>query len=485
MRFISYTQLLVRGRHAASAVCWMCLSLAVFSLLPGALDLFAAESAASGEASAGPARDWPDRESPAAAIWDIGGQFRLRFEAKDSGSESGGDFIRSRQTGIGFGLFRTRVHIGWSPARWFAGYIEGQDARAVNDVRTSSRDDLFDLHQAYVRIGGRQKIPLSLTVGRQELVYGDQRFVGNSDWSNLGRSFDSVKLRFEDKGLRLDVFAGRPVLIKNGQFSNVNHSDWFSGIYAMTNRLAAWQSTDLFFLASNVGSAAASQDGQKPRDVYTIGTRWKSLPGRLGGWDYSFEAAGQFGSIPQNGRRLEHRAYAINATGGYTWRHAVGAPRLGGGYDFGSGDSNPADHRNGTFQLLFGTNHRFYGNMDLLGLRNMHIPRLEASFKPMASVSVSAAWLGFWLADTADFFYPESGAGRNENGYGLNSGFNSWVGQEFDLMLEWHAAAWGRVRAGYGRFFVGDYIRQSVHSIPSNGGAEGANWFYTQVSFKL
>ena len=64
----------------------------------------------------------------------------------------------------------------------------------------------------------------------------------------------------------------------------------------------------------------------------------------------------------------------MNIAGGHTWKKVLGTPRLGFGYDFGSGDSNPADHRNETFELLFGTNHRFYGNMDLMGLRNMHTP---------------------------------------------------------------------------------------------------------------
>jgi len=40
------------------------------------------------------------------------------------------------------------------------------------------------LYQAYLRLGDPEKFPLSLKVGRQERIYGDQRYIGNSDWSN-------------------------------------------------------------------------------------------------------------------------------------------------------------------------------------------------------------------------------------------------------------------------------------------------------------
>ncbi|GEM_PF-2471340 len=87
--------------------------------------------------------------------------------------------------------------------------------------------------------------------------------------------------------------------------------------------------------------------------------------------------------------------------------------------------------------------------MDIFGLRNMHIPRVGASFTPVKDVSLSVEWLGFWLAQTTDFLYPETGPGRNRNGYGRNPGFNSSVGNEIDLLLTWQAASWGQLQSGY------------------------------------
>ena len=445
--------------------------------------LQAADQETGKKPSAGTINEWLHNEFPSASAWDIGGQFRVRYEAKgNAGSFPNRDFAQGLDSSNDYFLFRTKVHLGWSPTKWLTAYVEGRDAHDLGDNRIVPENDMLDLYQAYIRLGDFEKLPLSLKVGRQELIYGDQRYIGNGDWSNCGRSFDSVKLRFQNSDFWLDAFTGRPVLTRDGRFNNANNYDWFSGLYGSTRRIASWQDTDFFVLARNGGARSLAVGGLGPRDIYTVGTRWKSLPGKLGNWDYSFEAAGQFGSIQQNGKRLDHRGYALNATGGHTWKKVFGSPRLGLGYDFGTGDSNPADSRNETFELLFGTNHRFYGNMDLLGLRNMHISRLEGSLKPAKNVTVSAELLGFWLADTADFLYPESGVGRNQNGYGRHPGYSSHVGQEFDLLVDWRPVAWGQVRAGYGRFFVGDYVRRSISSVPANGGAVGADWAYTQVS---
>lgn len=439
--------------------------------------------------SAGLVNDWLRGEIPKASAWDIGGQFRARYEVKENaGLSPNSDFLSGLDNSNDYFLFRTRAHLGWSPAPWFSAYVEGRDAHAVSDARPVTETDTFDLHQASVRFGDPTRFPLSLKLGRQELLYGDERYIGVADWSNLGRSFDAAKLRFENEAFGVDAFAGRQVLPRDDHFNVANDYDWFSGLYASTRQLVPWQDTDLYFLARNVGADSPTAitpvlGGPGPRDIYTVGTRWKSVPGKLGNWDYSFEAAGQFGSVNQAGTRREHRAFAIDGTGGRTWKDVFGSPRLALGYDFGSGDSDPLDSRTETFELLFGTNHRLYGLMDLFGLRNMHIPRVGGSLKPAKDLTVSLEWLGFWIADTADFLYPESGAGRSQNGYGSNPGFSSFVGGELDLLVSWRVASWGQVQAGYGHFFPGDYVRQSATA--GGRSTEDADWIYLQGTFNF
>ena len=154
---------------------------------------------------------------------------------------------------------------------------------------------------------------------------------------------------------------------------------------------------------------------------------------------------------------------------------AWGTPRLGFGYDHGSGDSNPNDDEVETFENLFGTQHRPYGLMDLTGARNMHIPKLTFSVKPVEGLTLNADFLAFWLDDTSDFFYPESGGGRAGNGYGINPGASSFVGTELDLYANYKVTSWANFQLGYGHFFVGDHVKDSVAATTD------ADWLYTQV----
>ena len=446
-------------------------------------------------ASPGLVNDWLRQQSPAFKSWDIGGQFRLRYELKDNaGSFPNRDFIAQDQDNSNDYLMeRLRYHLGYTPVSWFTAYVEGCNSLEQWDKRVPSLDlNTANLRQAFVAFGDAKQFPLLAKVGRQELLYGEERFVGNANWNNIGRTFDAAKLRYESSNFWLDAFAGRMVVPYDGHFNVANDYDWLLGLYGSLPKLVPWQETEFYFLSRNVGKNAPNAIAPglpgtptTARDIYTYGTRWASTPGKLGGWDYSLEAAGQFGSINQANVRRDQESYAVFASSGYTWKKAWGSPRFGLGYEFGSGDSNPNDGKNQTFENLFGTNHRFYGAMDLFCERNMHIPRLCASLKPVKNLTISSEYLLFWLADTHDYLYPESGSGRNANGYGRHPGFDSFVGSEIDVVATYSFKGLADLQLGYGHFFVSDYIKQSVGSVAKNGGAVDANWFYVQARFNF
>jgi hypothetical protein len=194
----------------------LCLFLVLIHFCPFGNLLCAAEPEANTKSPAGIINDLLRKEFPAASQWDAGIRFRMRSEAKDAGSFPNRDFAKELDNSNDFSLFRTIIHIGWSPAKWLTAFIEGRDAHAISDARILPESDSLDLHQAYIRFGDLENFPLSVQAGRQELIYGDQRFIGNSDWSNLGRSFDSIKVRFQNRDFWLDAFIGSPVLAMVG-----------------------------------------------------------------------------------------------------------------------------------------------------------------------------------------------------------------------------------------------------------------------------
>ena len=440
-------------------------------------------AAAPAPVSAGVLNDWLRSESPEWKAWDLGGQFRIRYENFDGGSPAApnNDFQKSGVDNKNDYLWtREKLHLGYT-AKWFNAFVEGRnsDSDGDDDVRNLGEDS-FDLQQAYLALGNAKEFPITAKLGRQEFLYGDERLIGPADWGNTGRVFDAAKLRYEDKNLWVDAFVSHVVVPVDGEFNNDDDNDWFSGVYASSRTLLPIQETQLYFLSRNV--TPGSSAGTTPRDIYSVGARVKSLPGKLKGWDYAAEVVKQFGSIVQSNVRREQDAWAASLGGGFTWANAFATPRLGLEYNFSSGDSNPTDDKSQTLDNLYPTNHKHYGTMDFIGWRNIHNPRLSFSMKPHKKVSVSLDYHLFWLADTHDFFYPQSGGGRNGKGYGngnLNSSYDSFVGSELDLDVTYAVTTWAGLRAGYGHFFPGSYVDSSKQAW---GGSMGADWFYVQAT---
>src|SRR6266568_342725 len=142
-------------------------------------------------------------------------QERLRFEARNNTF----DFNDSVDalTDDSFLLNRFRLGIAFKPVDWLKIYAQGQDSREwfsdrpnIPGALGAEGDDNFDLRQGYIQLGPKW---LNATVGRQTLVYGDERLVGMSDWNNFGRTFDAVKLHYEKAKLSVDVFSASVVTI--------------------------------------------------------------------------------------------------------------------------------------------------------------------------------------------------------------------------------------------------------------------------------
>ncbi|MGC8887201.1 MAG: alginate export family protein [Verrucomicrobiia bacterium] len=362
--------------------------------------------------SRGILNDWLSSRSEAMNKIDVGGQFRLRYEVKNrAGSFPSRDFIATGVDNVNaFLVLREKLHIGYKPDEWIKFYVEGRDSSSSGDDRqTNPETDHFDLHQAFLEVGNKSVFPISLKIGRQEMIYGDERQIGALDWGNTGRVFDAAKARYETEKLWIDAFVGRVVLPDDGEFNEPNDYDWLWGIYGSSKKLLPWQETDVYFLVRNVGkdspnAIAPGIGGPAARDIYTLGMRVKSLPGKLGGWNYAVEIAGQVGSVNSAGLRRNHEGLLADVSTHYTWRKIWGEPFLGIGYTYASGDKNPDDDVDKTYDILFPTNHKFYGLMDLWGPRNINSVRLFGGIKPRSNLSLSTDYHLVWLADDRDFF---------------------------------------------------------------------------------
>ncbi len=418
--------------------------------------------------------DWLRSQSSSFSAWDLGGQFRARYEHAEylgpvDFSATGGHSSDNRM------LLRTFVHAGYDPTPWLNFYAEGRDSRGFWDEPNPNPDlDTVDLHQAFIQIGKPQLFPII------------------------------AKLRYEVEGFWVDGFVSRPVIVWNGHFNESDDQDVLSGVYASTTKLMPWQESEVYFLARNTGTGSPQfygpppdPQGATPRDIYTIGVHLKSLPGKLGGWDYNLEVAEQFGQYKESaagaptsvaGKNLVQQAYAAVAGGGYTWTNAPGKPRAGLEYLYSSGDSNPTDGKHETFDNLFPTNHRQFGMMDIFSWENDQILRFMGSIQPLESLTVAADYRLVWLADTHDSFYTNKGARRgglastDGTGYGINPNSSSYVGSEIDLVATYAIRRYTSLQAGIGHFFVGGYVKSSLAGI---GGARDATFVYAQFTLNF
>jgi hypothetical protein len=450
-------------------------------------------------ASAGVFNDWLRQQDSLFNHFDLGAQFRPRyiyqtyFAVPGAGATAVDFRANTPESENDFLLVRTRVHAGYSPTDWLTVFGEGQSSSSTGDKRNPNpqSDGPFDLRQGYIRLGGTENVPLSLKVGRQELIYGDERLIGASDWDNVGRTFDAAKLRYDRKNWWVDAFVSHVVLPNDNEFDQPNWDDWFSGVYGSTRSLVPKTELQLYFLADNANANSPNHvttygKGNSPRDIYTIGSRFQTLPGQLNGWDLNGEFAGQFGDFEYaagtpgviNGQRLNQLAYATHIEGGYTFAKPDIKPRLALGFDYASGDGNTNDHSHNTFVNLYPTNHKFYGAMDFLSWQNLLDPYLKASIAPVKNLSLALTYNAFWLATTSDFFYQVNQVPRTTGGYGIHPGNGSFAGQEIDFVATYQLVSFVQLQGGFGHYFTGDYVNQTFQNL---GGAHDANWVYIQA----
>jgi len=390
-----------------------------------------------------------------------------RFEYR----ENNFDFNDSVQslTDDSWHLNRFRAGVLLKPTDWVRFYFQGQDAREISSARPdipgamgAEGDNPFDLRQAWVEFGGGKQSPFSAKVGRQVLLYGDQRLIGPLDWSALSRTFDAVKLRYDNgEGLWVDAFVSSVVVPDRYIVDESDHDSVFSGIYAHIPKTGP-QDTEFYLLHLN--------DDDRDDDFITIGTHMKSNAGAPGAWDYEGEFAFQTGTA--GGRDLT--AFAGYVEAGYTFDHPWKS-RASLEYSYASGDDDATDGDEGAFQNLFPTNHLHYGLMDTWSWSNLHNVALHLSAKPTPKLTVGVDLHAFWLADTGDAWRR---ANARTQVRPISPGASSFSGMEADVLVSYSVSKNIALTAGYSHFFAGDYLDDT-------GAGDDADFFYLITGLKF
>lgn len=400
---------------------------------------------------------------------------RARFEARNNNY----DFNDQTKTvnDSAWLLQRARLGIKFAPTDFLTFYAQGQSAFEFGGARPkvpgqlgAEGDNQIDLFQAYVKVGDQH---FNATIGRQTLVYGDERLVGAFDWNNLGRSFDAVKIHYGTDTWNIEAFASSVVVQQRDVFdhsdlfdgNDTGRNEVFSGLYFTSTGLIPVQTTDLYVFELHEEFKSGDTD------FVTLGSRMKGDPKKLGGFDYETEMAAEFGDV--KGKDLT--AFAGHWGAGYNWLASPWKPRAGIEYNYATGDGNATDGKVGTFQNLFPTNHPFYGTADFFSWQNIHNPAVSVSVLPTEKLKVKLDYHLFWLADTHDAWYRANGVTQVRP---IHANADNFVGSEIDLNASWKVTKNITLGAGYSHFFDGDYAKAS-------GAASDADFVYAQVSIKF
>ena len=351
-------------------------------------------------------------------------------------------------------LTRLRLNATITPSRQLSFQVQAQDARVADKTVGPTGAPFrapFDLRMALADIGSPQK-HIALRVGRQELVYGDQRLVGHVSWTNAARTFDGAKLIVRGKRLSLDVFATSVVRTLEGEFDKSGAGNRFAGAYATAPTLIPGAVVEPYGFWKRDVNLLTETLTRGTLSTATMGVRWV---GRLpAGLEYNTDTAMQAGSLGSDDVRAWAGHYALRSPGAGSL-----ALRTSGEFNYASGDRNPTDGTRETFDQLYPTPHDKYGLADQVGWRNIRHMRAGIELTPWRGVPIIANYHSWWLNEKRDALYAAGGAALARVPTGAAS---AHVGQELDIQATKALTPQLQVAVGYAHIFTGAFLKEAT-----------------------
>ena len=434
-----------------------------------------------------------------------------------------------------------RIGLGYDPSPNVNFYVELQDSATWGgNGDPTGRNQVSDAstHNCGIQLAGQCRLGIragymlvrniagidgfSAKIGRQYVVFGNQRLFGHFDWANTGYSHDGIMLSYATAAFDTKLGWFRNSETDLGQASpggsltpNLLTCNPEANSSATCNPALAQHATDAgsdvdlvvfysqlrsiprmivepyYVLYSNRLPERANPGQYLPKSAsqlrHMVGLR---IEFRDGNWDFTHEAAYQFGRSADgfdfdNRRNLRINAWASGTWLGYTWYTHHWKPRVAIGFDYASGDGdsncvppggNLARSCGGnanTFENFFPTNFLHVGYMLNGAWRNSVQPQVNVQARPTARDHIELWALRKYLASARDNWY------RGSQGpliFSASDNRTTHIGDELDIAWS-HMFADGTVSLSiiYGHFFSGSYIKHQL------GTAADQDWGIVQL----
>ena len=419
-----------------------------------------------------------------AAQFVVTGQLRTRTELRDGQ----GSPVPEGSKPAFFTSQRTRVSLGYTSYRLKFGIsaqdvrVWGQDASSINRTTTQDQNGLM-LHEAWAELfitdSSLKNKSISLKLGRQELIYDDQRLLGNLDWLQQARRHDAAIVKYESTNW-IAHLGGAFNQNKENATGTIYNSTPAGNYPANTNGGSMYKSLGFLYVGKKLKKGSASflfltdafskyhSDSATQAKIFENGTWRRATTGFY--FNNSFNkllltasAYYQFGSTAI-GQDVD--ATFLNLTLNYSFTSKFSA---GAGVDFYSGGNSGTTTN--AFDPLYGTPHKFAGLMDYyyaanpFGKNGLVDYYIKTKYKPTEKFTLSADMHQFSSADDVI-------------GYSSKN-----LGQEIDFVGSYALNKQISFEAGYAGYFVTSLLTSpAVKNVPN--AKSYANWAYLMINIR-
>jgi hypothetical protein len=391
------------------------------------------------------------------AQFSIDAQLRNRFEFRDGYQQLLSDranpaFLISQRSRLSFSWQNDNLKINFTP----------QDVRIWGDEQLASSTGVFGDHASLDLFEGFAEIKaakyLWISIGRQQLVYDNQRLLAARNWNQLGISYDAVitKIHLQEWNLhiggswnnRIEQNAENlydPSRIKSLNFLWINHN------------LTKNMNVSIIHIAAGVTKTDTTNtlNFRQTTGFYTEFTN-----DRLNLWG---DAYYQYG---KNKTGTNVSAFLVGTDISYN----VGKFTPGMGFEYLSGSSQINEEMNTDhlFDIFYGARHRYLGYMDYFRNIPSHtkqggIEDFYLYFKWSITKQISLQDIGHY------FRLAQSNPSTPEK---------RELGFENDLVLKYKFNEWGAIEFGY-LFILPTETLQTIQQVPESKFAQFA---YLQIT---
>ena len=390
-------------------------------------------------------------------MWYVGfgGSFRARYEDDENRRLAGPPILSDDDVRA-----RAALNFEIGHAKDFRWYTEIRATDTFDEERPVSAffHDDPDLLAFFLEgtLMSETSHPLTFRAGRQEMLLGAGRLVSPLDWWGTRRSFEGLRIIADTARTSTSIFAVNTVEHEPHDTDTRIEEQDFYGVYSTFKPKPAHVIDAYALVTEDSRNVATSESGVKG-DVArrSFGARY-AFTGESG-WRADAEAALQRGNVSVD----DLSAWFASASVGYKWTDAAWKPRLMFGVDIASGDSNPIDGDNGTFDPLFPDGHLYFGSMDLVGRSNIRSARVEMELFPVKGFKWTTTIHQFWLDEERDALYDSNSKALRRDATGVAG---NDVGTELDMLFGYTFKTHHWVGLEYCHFWSGDFIQNTGYA---------------------